>query len=153
MAMYDIPAFLRKADVAREPEPPARLAPFDACDPDHWNGADGGFTPLGFAAWLTGQPASAWPRTYAELEFAAMSKRVVEWLRRDIGMGRDEALIVMAFCIAMAAMGAADSRQPRRATATSERQHGALLDEAMQHIRDVIELTGANHWPSACLQA
>jgi Ca-activated chloride channel family protein len=154
MAMNDIPAFLRMADVAHEPEPPARLAPFDACDPAHWNGAgDGeGFTPLGFAAWLAGQPASTWPRTYAELESAGMSKRVVEWLRRDIGMGRDEALIVMAFCSAMGGMGAADSRQ-HHGTATSERLHGALLDEAVQHIRDVIEFTGANQWPRACLQA
>jgi Ca-activated chloride channel family protein len=153
-AAYDIPAFLRKASAAPEPEQTVTLSPFDPRDPAHWTGTgDGeGFTPPGFIAWLTEQPASAWPRTYADLEFAGMSKGIIEWLRRDISMGRDEALIVMAFCTAMASMGAAGSRQPGGAPATSDRRYGTALEEAMQHIQSAMAISGANRWPLACLQ-
>lgn len=153
-AAYDIPAFLRKASAAFEPEQKVTRSPFDACDPAHWidTGEGAGFTPLGFGAWLNEQPASRWPRTYADLESAGMSKGVVEWLRRELGMEREETLIVNAFCTAMAGMDAGHSKHPGGAMVIGGPLHEAVFDDAVKHIQSAIELAGANRWPLACLQ-
>ena len=154
IATYDIPAFLRKAAAAEEPEELAPLSPFDFCDPAHWmSTSEGeGFTPLGFVAWLIEQPASAWPRTYADLERAGVSKGVVEWLRRDIGGEWEETLIVMTFCATMASLDAAYAGHSGGVPAKSGLRHGAVIEEAMLHIRSAIGVSGKNRWPLACLQ-
>ena len=154
MAMYDIPAFLRKADVAREPEPPARLAPFDACDPDHWNGAgdDEGFTPIGFAAWLAGQPASAWPRTYAGLTHSGVPKEAVAWLRRDAGDECEEGLVVATFCTMMSGMRLAGLPLPGGTVANESPQLEEAVKALTQRLRLAITASGTKRWPSASRQ-
>ena len=76
----------------------------------------------------------------------------MEWMRRDIGGEREEMLIVMTFCATMASLDAAYAGYSGGAPAKSELRHGAVIEEAVQHIRSAIGVSGENRWPLACLQ-
>lgn len=150
MEMYDIPAFLRMSPVEHESKPHARVAPFDACDPAHWSGGgDGeGFTPVGFAAWLAGQPASAWPRTYAGLEHSGVPREVVAWLRRTAGSECEEGLVIATFCTMMSGMGPAGFPFTGGTAANESPQQEAPIGALSQRLRLAIAASGARCWPS-----
>jgi Ca-activated chloride channel family protein len=80
-ARYDIPAFLRKADVWSGPE--------------HWS-ADG-MTPLGLNELLRSKPPAQWSRSYAELRSCGLGVAVVDWLEFSVGNAASEQRVVAAF--------------------------------------------------------
>ncbi|MDQ2987643.1 MAG: hypothetical protein M3R60_00905, partial [Pseudomonadota bacterium] len=88
-ARYDIPAFLRKADVLSSD--------------DDWSHAESyvGMTPSGLNKLLRELPRAQWPATYAELRRKGLGVALVDWLELSVGGAADERSVIAAFLFVM----------------------------------------------------
>lgn len=87
---YDIPAFLRRADVLS--------------DLDDWSrdGSNGGMTPAGLNKLLRSTPRAQWPDSFGELRRMGLGVALMEWLELSVGAAHDEQRVVAAFLFVMA---------------------------------------------------
>lgn len=167
---FEIPAFLRKQTV--DDVPTARgvvRQGIDKRNPLFWFQKDSsggrhsigttttgysGITPAGVDRWLNLNDSSLWPTTYAELRDLGLELALCEWLEFEIGIGREEALVVNVFLTVMQGLGLANAGGLKgglqfvgKLIHATKQAESAIAAEIRSGLKDV----GAQAWPNAVL--
>ncbi len=167
---FEIPAFLRKQADAEDDELVVSAVVrrgIDKLNPLLWatqgkprgkrpieltDASYEGITPAGLKRWMAINHESFWPTSYAELRDLGLGLAICEWLEFEIGVDKEEELLVSVFLAVIQDLGLASTKGLRKvAHAIQKVIHGPVASQVEGELADAIRqgLAGitAQGWP------